>query len=88
MIDAAQIRGQITRALPDAQISIEDLTGTSNHYRVRVVSSAFVGRSPLERHRMVYGALRRVLESGELHALSLDTDTPHPLSAENAVDES
>ena len=45
------------------------------HFRALVVSEAFEGRSPLERQRLVYGALAS--EMGALiHALSMRTFTP------------
>ena len=47
------------------------------HYRVRIVSSAFEGCSPIKRHRMVYGALESMLKS-DIHALSIQAETPQP----------
>ncbi len=45
------------------------------HFRVRIVSAAFAGRSLLQRHRMVYEALGPMI-GGEIHALGLRTETP------------
>ena len=45
------------------------------HYRVRIVSRLFTGKSRVQRHRMVYAALTE--EMGEtIHALTLTTLTP------------
>jgi BolA protein len=44
------------------------------HFRVRLVSDAFRGRSRLERHRMVYAALAPLLESS-VHALNITART-------------
>lgn len=41
------------------------------HFRVRIVSAAFGGRSRIESHRMVYAALGELL-AREIHALSID----------------
>jgi len=49
--------------------------GGSGHYRARIVSAAFESKSPLERHRMVYDALRGEIGSS-IHALALVTMTP------------
>lgn len=49
-------------------------TGES-HFRVLVVSPLFEGRSRIERHRMVNGALAEYL-SGRVHALALRTFAP------------
>ena len=40
------------------------------HFRVKIVSAHFLGRKPIERHRMVYAALGTLLES-DIHALSV-----------------
>jgi len=45
------------------------------HFRVRLVSERFRGRSRLERHRLVYDAL--AVELGpEIHALALELRSP------------
>ncbi|MGQ9866290.1 MAG: BolA family protein [Pseudanabaenaceae cyanobacterium] len=49
--------------------------GGSGHYQVVLVTPDFAGKSPLERHRLVYQAL--ALDMGTtIHALSLTTLTP------------
>jgi len=75
MIEPEEIRRRIEGALEGAQIEVRDLTGTKDHYEVTVVAPAFLGRSALERHRMVYAPLQDVL-GGALHALSLKTKAP------------
>ena len=45
------------------------------HFDVQIVSQAFAGRSPLARHRMVYAALGRMMET-DIHALSIQARTP------------
>lgn len=75
MISQDDIRARILERFPDARVEIQDLTGGADHYRVEVVSSAFEGKTPIERHRMVYAAFDDVL-GGALHALSLVTKTP------------
>ncbi|HXY97006.1 MAG TPA: BolA family protein [Steroidobacteraceae bacterium] len=44
------------------------------HFRVRLVSDAFRGRSLLERHRMVYAALGPLLQTS-VHALNISART-------------
>jgi BolA protein len=41
------------------------------HFHVRIVSAAFAGKPPLQRHRMVYAALDSLMNHG-IHALSID----------------
>lgn len=45
------------------------------HFSVRIVSSAFVGRARLERHRMVYAALGDMMRQ-DIHALSIHARSP------------
>ncbi|WP_232630901.1 BolA family protein [Methylobacterium sp. Leaf118] len=45
------------------------------HFRVNVVSSAFEGKSRVERHRLVNGLLDEAFRRG-LHALALRARTP------------
>ncbi len=46
-----------------------------SHFAVNVVSAAFIGKSRVERQRMVYDLLAGEIKDG-LHALSLRTLTP------------
>jgi BolA protein len=49
--------------------------GGETHFTVRIVSTAFDGRSRVERQRLVYQVLAQEL-AGQVHALSLVTQTP------------
>jgi stress-induced morphogen len=69
------IRTKIRAALPDAEVTLEDLTGTKDHWKARIISSAFQGKSLMERHRMINSALKDELR-GPIHALTMDTLTP------------
>jgi stress-induced morphogen len=71
-MDAAQIEQLIKEALPDAEVRIEDLRGDGDHYSAQVRSAAFVGKSRVQQHQMVYAALKGRM-GGELHALALQT---------------
>lgn len=74
------ITARIRAALPDAEVTLEDLTGTKDHWKARIVSAAFAGRSPVERHRMINRALAAEL-AGPIHALTMDLLTPAEASA-------
>jgi stress-induced morphogen len=75
LIAPEEIRSRLLEALPGAEVTVRDLTGTADHYEVTVVTEEFKGRSLLERHRMIYAPLQDVL-GGALHALSLKTIAP------------
>ena len=49
--------------------------GGAGHYSVVIVSARFTGLPLLERHRMVYDALREMMNT-DIHALSIQARTP------------
>ncbi|HUS30698.1 MAG TPA: BolA family transcriptional regulator [Kofleriaceae bacterium] len=69
------IVAKIRVALPDAQVELQDLTGTADHWKAVIVSSAFAGKSLMQRHRMINAALAEELK-GPIHALTLEVKTP------------
>ncbi len=71
----AEIEALIKAAIPDAQVTIEDLAGDGDHYAATVLSEAFRGKSRVQQHQLVYAALRGRM-GGELHALALQTSAP------------
>ncbi|ACL55060.1 BolA family protein [Methylobacterium nodulans] len=74
-MDAREIEAMIREALPDAKIEIRDLAGDGDHYAATVLSSSFKGKSRVQQHQMVYGALQGRM-GGVLHALALTTGVP------------
>jgi stress-induced morphogen len=62
--------------MPDADVVVTDMTGTMDHYDIRVRSNAFSGKSLLDQHRMVYAALEAARQDGRIHALQLKTEVP------------
>ncbi len=74
-MNPGDIERLIKEALPDAEVTIEDLAGDGDHYAAHVVSGAFAGKSRVAQHQMVYGALQGRM-GGELHALALRTSAP------------
>lgn len=72
---AAEIEQMIKDAFPDAIVTIKDLAGDGDHYQATIVSEAFRGKSRVQQHQMVYGALKGNM-GGVLHALALSTSAP------------
>jgi BolA protein len=79
-----QLRMAIEQALaPDSLEIIDDSARhaghagarSGGHFRVTLVAEAFRGRSPLERHRLVYEAVAPLMQSG-VHALNIVARTP------------
>ena len=67
-----QIESLIREAMPDAEISIEDLAGDDNHYSATIKSKVFAGKSKVEQHKIVYASLKGKM-GNELHALAIKT---------------
>ena len=82
-ITAEEIESMILTALPDARIQVQDTTGGGDHYEAIIVSPAFVGKTRVNRHRMIYGALQDAMKE-RIHALALITMTPEELQQEQA----
>ncbi len=74
-MSADEIRAHLRQAFPDAEIVIQDLAGDGDHYRARIVSTAFRGLPRVKQHQLVYAALQGKM-GGELHALALETSAP------------
>ena len=66
------IKNLIKEAMPDAEISVQDLAGDENHYSATIKSKIFSGKSKIEQHKIVYKALKGKM-GNELHALQLNT---------------
>ena len=75
MITAEQIQQTLEGAFPGASISVEDTTGTYDHYAAVIVADQFEGLSRVKRHRAVYAALGNAMDR-DIHALQLKTYTP------------
>ncbi len=79
------IRERLVAALAPEVLEIEDESHRHaghagardgrGHFRVRIVSRAFVGQLPLARHRAVYAALGDLMQT-DIHALAIDASAP------------
>ncbi len=72
-MDAQQIQQLIEAALPDAEVEV---TGSEGKFETTVVSDAFDGLGPVQRHQMVYRSVAEQIADGSLHALSIRPLTP------------
>lgn len=74
-MDPETVESEITDALEEARVAVQDMTGEGDHFRVLVVSEAFEGLPMVKQHQLVYDALGDSMEE-EIHALGLKTYTP------------
>lgn len=82
-ITAAAIEAALRQALTPTRLEVLDEsaahaghagangTGFGTHFRVRIGSPAFAGKSRVAQHRLVYDALRKFTAAG-LHALAIE----------------
>jgi stress-induced morphogen len=74
MLSPEDIRCAIEAAMPGARVHVEDTTGAGDHFEVQVNAAVFAGKTPVEQHQLVYGALGSLMP--RIHALALRTSTP------------
>jgi stress-induced morphogen len=68
------LRALLADAFPEAsELSVEDRTGTGDHFQVTVASPQFEGLPLLEQHRLVNQALAAPLADGTIHELRIKT---------------
>ncbi len=73
MLTSAQLQSYITQHLACEYIKVSGDDGT--HFEAVLVSAAFLGKSRVQQHQLVYAALGDRMRE-EIHALSMQTYTP------------
>ena len=72
----AAIRSAIETQIPEATVQV---SGNGGHFEISVTASAFAGKTPLAKQRMVYKAITPLMSgpTAPVHAVDrLDTLTP------------
>lgn len=70
---ADELKNIIATGMPCEHIALE---GDGRHWFATIVSPAFEGLRPIQRHQRVYATLGNRLQNDEVHALSMKTFTP------------
>jgi len=78
MVSPEDIKGWIEENLAGAMVEI---SGDGHHFEAEIVCVAFSGKSRIQQHQMVYGALGDRMKA-EIHALSMRTLTPQEKAAQ------
>lgn len=71
------IHGYIAAGLECTHLEVE---GDGQHFQAVIVSPAFAGKRPIQRHQIVYAVLGDRMRE-EIHALSMKTLTPEEYAA-------
>jgi acid stress-induced BolA-like protein IbaG/YrbA len=69
-----EIQKLLEEGLPGCQVSI---TGDESSISLRVVGEIFEGLSKVKRQQKVYGCLKDLISTGEIHAVNMQTVTPN-----------
>lgn len=80
------IHSRLTEALSPSELDVIDEShlheghpgakeSGGGHFNIQIVSEAFLDKSAIERHRMIYMALGDAMGT-EIHALSINAQTP------------
>ena len=77
MVTPQAIEGYLREKLDCAHLAV---TGDGAHFEAVIVCAVFAGKSRVQRHQLVYGALGDRMRE-EIHALSMQTLTPDEWSA-------
>jgi stress-induced morphogen len=73
-VEAQAIRTLLEQAFPNAvELTVEDRTGTGDHFQVVVESPEFDGLPLIDQHRRVNAALAAPLGDGSIHELRIKT---------------
>ena len=72
MITPEDIKNLIEKNLAQSEVTI---SGDGRHFDAVVVCPEFAGKTRIQQHQMVYGALGDKMQE-EIHALSMSTRTP------------
>ena len=78
MLDPKKIQDWIAAGMACKHVSVD---GDGQHFAAVIVSAEFAGLSRVKRQQHVYAIIRDKFDSGELHALSMQTLTPEEWQA-------
>lgn len=71
-IEQSQLYKIIKDKFPNAKITITDLVGDNDHYRIEIIDKIFINKNKIQQHKIVHKALDSVLNSS-LHAIEIKT---------------
>lgn len=91
-VTAERMQQTLARALAPTQLEVLDESAAhaghagagpepfGTHFRIRIASPLFTGLPRVARHRLVYDALRHLIDQG-VHAIAIEAVPPVPPSA-------
>ena len=74
MMNPEEVQKILEKAFPGSWVSVEDMTGTNDHFEIVVTSKLFEGKTLIEQHQTVHAALAGYMDKG-IHAVKIKTRT-------------
>ncbi len=75
MMHPEEVQKILEQAFPGAWVSVEDMTGTMDHFEIVVTSDVFQGLSLIDQHKVVHAALAGEMDK-RIHAVKIKTRIP------------
>lgn len=72
-MQSLEVKKIIQSALPDSEVFVAGDDGV--HFDAEIISASFIGKSTLERQKIVYQILQPLIQAGQIHAFSMKTFT-------------
>jgi acid stress-induced BolA-like protein IbaG/YrbA len=66
------IKKALHQSIENCEVEVE---GSESKYTVHIISNVFLGKSIIDRHKLVYSALNQYIKTGEIHALTIKSHT-------------
>ncbi|MGE0762221.1 MAG: BolA/IbaG family iron-sulfur metabolism protein [Bdellovibrionales bacterium] len=66
-----QMEARLRDQFKKAQVAVLDLTGTSDHFEVRIQSAELLQLSRINQHKAVMAVFAEELKTGEVHAMTI-----------------
>jgi stress-induced morphogen len=68
-----EMESRLKEVYPQSQVVVMDLTGTQDHFEVRISEPSFMGLTRIQQHKKIMEVFSKELSSGEVHALAIKT---------------
>ncbi|RLA64798.1 MAG: BolA family transcriptional regulator [Epsilonproteobacteria bacterium] len=77
------VKSLIKNKIPDADVTVIDLTGTKDHLGLEIVSNEFTGKRLIQQHQMIMDILKEELNQNIIHAVQIKTMTKEQKEKQN-----
>ena len=77
-MDVQAIESLLQEGIPDCELEV---MADGNKIGLKVISSEFTGLNRVKRQQKIYGLLDEMIKSGEIHAVTMVTQTPEEAGA-------